>query len=100
VDPIADQFAWVSVYNYAENEPIRHIDLHGLQKFDPQQAEQNLVYESTRELQSFASKVLGTLDNLFFESKESATTTMGSTSVLSQLQKMLQQRGKLKILST
>jgi hypothetical protein len=23
---------WVSVYNYAENEPIRHIDLHGLQK--------------------------------------------------------------------
>lgn len=36
VDPIADQFAWVSVYNYAENEPVRHIDLHGLQKYDPQ----------------------------------------------------------------
>ena len=32
VDPIADQFAWVSVYNYAENEPIANIDLHGLQK--------------------------------------------------------------------
>jgi len=36
VDPIADQFAWVSTYNYAENEPVRHIDLHGLQKYDPQ----------------------------------------------------------------
>jgi len=32
VDPIADRFAWVSVYNYAENEPVGHIDLHGLQK--------------------------------------------------------------------
>jgi RHS repeat-associated protein len=32
VDPIADQFPWVSVYNYAENEPVGHIDLHGLQK--------------------------------------------------------------------
>ena len=32
VDPIADQFAWVSVYNYAENEPVGSIDLHGLQK--------------------------------------------------------------------
>ena len=31
VDPIADQFAFVSVYNYAENEPVRHIDLWGLQ---------------------------------------------------------------------
>ena len=36
VDPIADEFAWVSTYNYAENEPVRHIDLHGLQKYDPQ----------------------------------------------------------------
>ena len=33
VDPIADRFAWVSTYNYAENEPIANIDLHGLQKF-------------------------------------------------------------------
>ena len=33
VDPISDQFAWVSTYNYAENEPVANIDLHGLQKF-------------------------------------------------------------------
>ncbi len=32
VDPIAEDFAWVSPYNYAENEPIANIDLHGLQK--------------------------------------------------------------------
>jgi len=35
-DPIADKFAWVSPYNYAENEPIAHIDLWGLQKYKPQ----------------------------------------------------------------
>lgn len=32
-DPIADQFAHVSPFNYAENEPIGHIDLWGLQKY-------------------------------------------------------------------
>jgi len=32
VDPIAEKFSWVSVYNYAENSPITFIDLWGLQK--------------------------------------------------------------------
>lgn len=32
VDPIAERFAFVSGFNYAENEPVGHIDLHGLQK--------------------------------------------------------------------
>jgi len=32
VDPIADQFAWVTPYNYAENEPVANIDLWGLQR--------------------------------------------------------------------
>jgi hypothetical protein len=31
VDPISDKFPHVSTYNYAENEPVGHIDLHGLQ---------------------------------------------------------------------
>ncbi len=35
VDPISDQFPHVSTYNYAENEPVAHIDLHGLQKYKP-----------------------------------------------------------------
>ena len=34
VDLIADEFAWVTPYNYAENEPIANIDLWGLQKFN------------------------------------------------------------------
>ena len=34
VDPISDQFPHVSVYNYAENEPIGNIDLWGLQKWN------------------------------------------------------------------
>jgi RHS repeat-associated protein len=33
VDPIAEEFAFVSGFNYAENEPIANIDLHGLQKY-------------------------------------------------------------------
>ena len=32
VDPIADRFAHVSAFNYAENDPVGSIDLHGLQK--------------------------------------------------------------------
>ena len=35
VDPLAAEFAWVSPFNYAENEPVGHIDLWGLQKADP-----------------------------------------------------------------
>lgn len=34
VDPISDQFAHVSTFNYAENSPIRYIDLHGLQAWE------------------------------------------------------------------
>ncbi|MEM7370917.1 MAG: PKD domain-containing protein [Bacteroidota bacterium] len=34
-DPIAEDFHWVTPYNYAENEPIANIDLWGLQKFKP-----------------------------------------------------------------
>lgn len=30
-DPIADEFAFVSGFNYAENNPVMHIDLWGLQ---------------------------------------------------------------------
>ena len=35
IDPLAERFAWVSPYNYAENEPIGHVDLWGLQKSEP-----------------------------------------------------------------
>ena len=32
IDPISDQFPHVSTHNYAENEPVGSIDLHGLQR--------------------------------------------------------------------
>jgi RHS repeat-associated protein len=32
IDPIAEQYYYVTPYNYAENEPIANIDLWGLQK--------------------------------------------------------------------
>jgi hypothetical protein len=34
VDPIAEEFPWVNGFNYAENEPVGHIDLWGLQALD------------------------------------------------------------------
>ncbi|WP_420983075.1 RHS repeat-associated core domain-containing protein [Chitinophaga sp. 30R24] len=35
VDPLARNFAWNSTYAYAENSPIKFIDLDGLEKYDP-----------------------------------------------------------------
>jgi hypothetical protein len=37
VDPLIDTFHFVTGYNYAENEPVGHIDLWGLQKAKPDQ---------------------------------------------------------------
>ncbi len=39
VDPIADKFANLAVYNYASNDPIKNIDLHGLQGINPNKRE-------------------------------------------------------------
>ena len=36
IDKLADTFNFVTPYNYAENEPVGHIDLWGLQKYKPQ----------------------------------------------------------------
>lgn len=38
VDPIADKFAFVSGFNYAENRPVSGIDLHGLQYIDAKES--------------------------------------------------------------
>jgi RHS repeat-associated protein len=46
VDPIADQFPWVSVFNYAENEPVGHIDLWGLQKVKRQESDGTFTLET------------------------------------------------------
>ncbi len=43
IDPIADNFAFVSGYNYAENSPIAHIDLWGLQKHAAPGAENEIL---------------------------------------------------------
>ncbi len=41
IDPKADEFSFVSPYNYAENSPIANIDLWGLQKIYFQKALQH-----------------------------------------------------------
>ncbi len=37
MDPLAERYPYVTNYNYAENEPVRHIDLWELQKTLPPQ---------------------------------------------------------------
>ncbi|MEO0339881.1 MAG: DUF6443 domain-containing protein, partial [Bacteroidota bacterium] len=46
VDPIAEEFAWVSTFNYAENEPVGHIDLWGLQKAKSEESKGNVTFKS------------------------------------------------------
>jgi hypothetical protein len=53
VDPIADEFPWVTPYNYAENRPVNGVDLWGLQYLDA-----NLKIE----LEKTTIKVSGRLD--------------------------------------
>ncbi|WP_282777914.1 hypothetical protein [Phaeodactylibacter xiamenensis] len=50
VDPIADDFPWVNTYNYAENEPVAHIDLHGLQKYRADMKESNSFLQHLKNL--------------------------------------------------
>jgi len=38
VDPISDEFAHLSTYNYADNSPVANIDLHGLQAVNNNEA--------------------------------------------------------------
>jgi len=57
VDPISEQFAFVSPYNYAENEPIANIDLWGLQKVSVQ-----MVGEFTNSEKSTILAVRATVD--------------------------------------
>lgn len=52
VDPISNQYPHVSVYNYAENEPISSIDLWGLQKVNVMRPDKNGIVAPTHTLGS------------------------------------------------
>ena len=56
MDPIADQFAWVNPYNYAENEPIANIDFHGLQKVSVHLAG-TITYKDPQSNKSYAGRL-------------------------------------------
>ena len=64
IDPIADQYAFVSPYNYAENEPVGHIDLWGLQKAKPKQYLSKKYNESKN--QPYLPVVDDVLDGVFY----------------------------------
>jgi len=66
VDPLADKFAWVNPFNYAENEPIANIDLWGLQKTKAPSIKSSfhagiVVGQTGYEFKALGSKVGGTL---------------------------------------
>lgn len=79
VDPIADQFAFVSPFNYAENEPVNNRDLWGLQKggneFDnppfcgcnePGRQSQGIVQPETSTVYTIVPKpVIDVLEDIF-----------------------------------
>ncbi|SEA55972.1 RHS repeat-associated core domain-containing protein [Chitinophaga terrae (ex Kim and Jung 2007)] len=44
VDPLVRNFAWNSSYAYAENSPIKYIDLDGAEKFDPSSKPKGITY--------------------------------------------------------
>ena len=66
VDPISDKFPWVSTYNYAENEPVANIDLHGLQKVSIHFLGQLSTNESSSSAIGTATYDLGNKNNLSF----------------------------------
>ncbi|WP_373550638.1 RHS repeat-associated core domain-containing protein [Haliscomenobacter sp.] len=59
VDPISDEFPFVTTFNYAENEPIANIDLHGLQKFSFKELGERTVVFLAGTANAIGSNMLG-----------------------------------------
>ena len=62
MDPLAKKFAWVTPFNYAENEPVGHIDLWGLQKVSISDANGNERYSGDYNDSSTPSDVKEAVD--------------------------------------
>ena len=80
VDPIADEYPHVSVYNYAENDPIRHIDLWGLQKALPSATSNPLMYMAEG-FRQYMQAGLSNIDRLFASNTNKASTTIKESSI-------------------
>jgi uncharacterized protein RhaS with RHS repeats len=72
VDPIADQFAHLSVYNYASNDPVKNIDLHGLQGV-PNFIVNRALSDLNRQLGSPAEKINSATSSISPETKNRAS---------------------------
>ena len=79
VDPLAEKFPYVTTYNYAENEPIKNIDLWGLQALP-----NNAINELKSLFQGSASSLYNKVDkvaDMISSTKESVTNSIKSNSV-------------------
>ena len=73
MDPIADEFAWVNTYNYAENEPVAHIDLHGLQKWPANFIFNSALSDFNQQLGSPAEKINSATSSISPETRNRAS---------------------------
>ena len=63
VDPISEKYAYVTTFNYAENEPVANIDLWGLQAItlDPEY----WIYEGSRQMLKAVTGVIDAVKMAF-----------------------------------
>jgi hypothetical protein len=72
VDPLADAFPWVSAYNYALNNPLRMVDLNGMEPCPYDESEEcgvimdEVVVEAERPEKAVTSGVVG--NTFYFDS--------------------------------
>ena len=78
VDPIADQFAHLSVYNYASNDPIKNVDLHGLQGVPGQLVQLgNKIESKVQSFFDYTKPSAGTQQRIDLATKGTSSLTLG-----------------------
>ncbi len=91
VDPIAEDFNWVTPYNYVENEPVAHIDLWGLQKAGMQMGIQNTrEYIKKNKSASDLAEFDASVDKMYSRAREVANFFLDEVPVVGEIKSLAQ----------